>query len=110
MVLGHLPTIEVSSTLASNDTLLSVLLFLPLECNPGDLGIDPTPLTFKGPGIVRVPNGTVNYTGVTVGSVAVLDCDEGYRPNFDLNKTCLFTGQWSEGTLSCELIPTGVCL
>ena len=54
--------------------------------------------------MVSIPNGTVNYTGVTVGSVAVLDCDEGYRPTFDLNRTCLLTGQWSEGTLSCELI------
>ena len=64
--------------------------------------------------MVSIANGTVNYTGVTVGSVAVLDCDEGFRPTFDLNKTCLFTGQWSEGTLSCELMstedPSGVCL
>ena len=54
--------------------------------------------------MVSISNGTVNYTGVTIGSVAVLDCDKGYRPTFDLNRTCLFTGQWSEGTLSCELI------
>ena len=54
--------------------------------------------------MVSITNGTINYTGVTVGSVAVLDCDEGYRLTFDLNRTCLFTGQWSEGTLSCELI------
>ena len=88
--------------------------YTPLECNPGDLGFDSTPLTFKGPGMVSIPNGTVNYTGVTVGSVAVLDCNEGYRSTFDLNRTCTIAGQWSEGTLSCELMstddPPGVCL
>ena len=55
-------------------------------------------------GAVYVSNGRVLYTGVAPKSVATLDCNEGYRPTFDLNRTCMFGGQWSEGTLSCELI------
>ena len=53
---------------------------------------------------VNVLNGRVLYTGVAPRSVATLECNEGYRPTFDLNRTCMFGGQWSEGTLSCELI------
>ena len=68
-------------------------------------------------GVVIVSNGRVLYTGVAPMSVAILECNEGYRPTFDLNRTCMFGGQWSEGTLSCELItvvspsqgPLGVC-
>ena len=44
------------------------------------------------------------YTGVAPRSIAMLECNQGYGPTFDLNRTCMFGGQWSEGTLSCELI------
>ena len=71
------------------------------ECNPEDLGTSPTSVMS---GVINISNGRVLYTGVAPMSVATLECNEGYRPTFDLNRTCMFGGQWSEGTLSCELI------
>ena len=85
------------------------MFFSQLECNPFDLvvtvGFNPTPLTFKGTGVFNISYGRVLYTGVAPKSVASVVCDEGFRPTFDINRTCMFGGQWSEGNLICEVMP-----
>ncbi len=68
------------------------------ECNPEDLGNS----TFlNGLGKVNVSNGLIHYSGVSPDSIATLQCNDGYRANSFLNRTCMFDGQWSEGALEC---------
>ncbi|XP_064391848.1 uncharacterized protein LOC135339613 isoform X2 [Halichondria panicea] len=69
-----------------------------VECNPEDLGNS----TFlNGLGKVNVSNGLIHYSGVSPDSIAMLRCNDGYRANSFLNRTCMFDGQWSEGALEC---------
>ena len=48
-----------------------------------------------------MPNGVVTYTDLTPSSIAMLECDPGYRPESSLNRTCGSDGHWSEEELSC---------
>ena len=100
---------------------LSILTAFCTDCNPGVFGTDLALNQPKNALMVRISNGVVNYTGVSPGSIAILDCDEGYKPISGLNRsTCMFDGQWSEEILSCELTtdvstmssqsPYGVCM
>ena len=74
------------------------------ECNPEDLGIS----TFlNGLGKVNVSNGLIHYSGVSPDSIATLQCNDGYRANSFLNRTCMFDGQWSEGALECVIVDGG---
>ena len=79
------------------------LTFSPIDCNLLDLGFNQTFITSNGPGKFNISNGIVLYTGVTPRSVASVVCVEGYIPSS--NRTCMFGGQWSEGNLSCEVMP-----
>ena len=44
------------------------------------------------------------YTDLTHSSIAVLECNPGYRPESSLNRTCGSDGHWSEEELSCVVI------
>ncbi len=68
------------------------------ECNPEDLG---NSSFLNGLGKVNVSNGLIHYSGVSPDSIAMLRCNDGYRANSFLNRTCMFDGQWSEGALEC---------
>ncbi len=71
------------------------------ECNLEDLGNS----TFlNGQGKVNVANGLICYSGVSSGSIATLQCNDGYRALSILNRTCMFDGQWSEGALECVIV------
>ena len=62
---------------------------------------------------VRMENGVVTYTDLTPGSIAMLECDPGYRyrPESSINRTCGSDGHWSEEVLSCvEVIQSYVLL
>ncbi|XP_064391719.1 uncharacterized protein LOC135339515 [Halichondria panicea] len=75
---------------------------LYFECNPEDLGSNQTSL--RGQGMVNVSNGLIHYSGVSPDSIATLQCNDGYRANSFLNRTCMFDGQWSEGALECVIV------
>ena len=67
----------------------------------------------NGSGSVRVSRGIITYTGLTPSSIAVLECDPGYRPESSLNRTCGSDGHWSEERLSCVVVdqsPEILCL
>ena len=51
-----------------------------------------------------MPHGVVTYNDLTPGSVAVLECDPGYRPESSLNRTCGSDGHWSEEELNCAVV------
>ena len=54
--------------------------------------------------MVTVPNGTVNYEGLTPGFTAQLVCNNGYTPGVDSNdRMCMSDGSWSGGTQTCVL-------
>ncbi len=57
--------------------------------------------------MVNVSNGLIYYSGVSSGSIATLQCNDGYRANSILNRTCMFDGQWSEGALECVIVDVG---
>ena len=57
--------------------------------------------------MVNVSNGLIHYSGVSPRSVAILKCNDGYRANSLLNRTCMFGGQWSEGALGCVMVDEG---
>ena len=71
-------------------------------CDPMVLGDNPSLL--NGSGSVRVSNGIITYTALTPSSVAMLECDPGYRLEFSLNRTCGSDGHWSEEELSCVVV------
>ena len=54
--------------------------------------------------MVNVSNGLIYYSGVSSGSIATLQCNDGYRALSILNRTCMFDGQWSEGALECVIV------
>ena len=82
---------------------ITVVLLDPCtECNPEDLGSNQTSL--RGQGMVNVSNGLIHYSGVSPDSIATLQCNDGYRANSFLNRTCMFDGQWSEGALECVIV------
>lgn len=51
-----------------------------------------------------ITNGHLQFNSVTVGSVALLRCDEGFRPWQDDRLECLPNGQWKKSYLRCEAI------
>ena len=75
------------------------------ECNPADLGSNQTSL--RGQGMVNVSNRLIHYSGVSPDSIATLQCNDGYRADSFLNRTCMFGGQWSEGVLECVIVDEG---
>ncbi len=86
-----------------------VLLNSCTECNPDHLSSNLTSLhnnqtSLRGQGVVNVSNGLIHYSGVSPDSIATLQCNDGYRANSFLNRTCMFDGQWSEGALECVIV------
>ncbi len=52
---------------------------------------------------MTVPNGVITLSAdLAPNSVAILQCNSGYRPRSQVNRSCMFGGQWSEGNLKCE--------
>ncbi|XP_067123712.1 CUB and sushi domain-containing protein 1-like [Centruroides vittatus] len=51
-----------------------------------------------------ITNGHLQFNSVTVGSVALLRCNDGYRPWRDDRLECLPNGQWKKSVLRCEAI------
>ena len=52
--------------------------------------------------MVTVPNGTVNYEGLTPGFTAQLMCDDGFGPGRDSSdRMCMSDGMWSDGNQIC---------
>ncbi len=54
--------------------------------------------------MVNVSNGLIHYNGVSPGSVATLNCSDGYTADSLLNRTCMFGGRWSNGALECDMM------
>ena len=46
-------------------------------------------------------NGTVRWTGLTNGSLAVYSCDKGYQLSGDRIRTCMSNGMWSGQEPTC---------
>ena len=57
---------------------------------------------YAGCGALPHPgNGTVTWTGLTYGSVAVYNCDNGYQVSGDQTRTCMSNGTWSGEEPTC---------
>ncbi len=66
-----------------------------MECDPEVLGTSPS--SQRNAGSVAVLNGVVTYSGVVLGSVAILICDPGYNVANEYNRTCMSDSHWSKG-------------
>lgn len=57
-------------------------------------------------GTVRIPNGVVCYSGITLGSTAFYICDDGYKISANSSqRTCQADGHWRDDIPSCLQAP-----
>ena len=56
--------------------------------------------------LVPPANGSVEITGLSVGSVATYSCMEGLELNSTAVRTCLDDGSWSGTEPACSMLQT----
>ena len=69
-------------------------------CDPTELGDHPSSVSSSGTAVTS--NGMIVYTGVDVGSVASLTCNERHTPGVNSRvRTCMNDGKWNGITQTC---------